>query len=1115
MRKAAGPAGQAVADIAVAYLQVEASNRAVERSQNDLNAATKRYDDVLAPLNAQMAELDRQTSAINDSKKAADDQAKLANATGTDRELILIDLKQMALRRQIATQTQARDTAVKAAQAQVDAAKKEADTAKTRLNVMMAKQKVEEEGVAMAKQQVALLEKLAKGAAGQAAASAEVKKSIDDANSAAKKMSDRVNGLIAKMGEFRDKGSAMIKPVTDAFKALGRTWDNAVSGFKSNGLTGFLVSLVSAAGGVKLLLTPMGQKIIGVTNAISPFITTLMALPKAISQAFSGFQSNGLTGFIASIVTDTGNVKLLFTPLGQQILAFTTALPGHIRAIASAFGGVLATLGGFATTTVFPGLIAGLKLLAPLVDWVAGRIGLFVAQIGPNIDNGVKVATTAIARLQAVAAMIGQAWASATQRFRETGNIGAAIKTFFGSLGSSIIAALPALKANALDMAHMLVKSLVDALPAGLPDLISRGKQLAGGLIDGITKYLPAGLTAKLPLILGAVTALFAGFSLAPAIAGMFAGLAPVGALLAPLGLALGPILGLFGKIGPLFGRFLPVLGGLGPAFMSLLNPLKLLKGLGGGAFMGLIDMALALIGGAANPLGTFKSLLGGIIPMLLNLKNPIMLLLNVGKVILGFFSPLGIVIGLVALFAGAFATNFGGIQGIVQQTLGPIMPLLSGLAMVFGQVLEQLMSGNWSGAFAVLQHGLDQLGPLLGGVATSFQAGIPAIFGVLMSFLGQIGTTVIGAIGTYLPGILTALAGMAAAFLGWIAPMIPPMLVAIGGMLGNLLDAVGAALPGIVATLATLAAQFIAWIAPMIPPMLLLLAGLMASLLGWIAERAPGVLAQLGQWGLQLIGWIAPQIPPLLVALGGMLAALIGWIVASAPGILAKLGEWATQFSTWASTVAGPALLAALGTMFTGLWTELQRLWGLAFSDGSLGKSLIDGLRQGIIDGWDAFSSWFVAKLTSTVPDFLKGPLGIPATPAPPPEPPHKAGGGDVTKGTRYLVGEEGPEFFVAPSNGIIEPNSVYEAVTNPIASLGSALTSGVRRPARQASASGAPAGASGAVAGGHTFHFELTLNNPVMDTADRARELKAAIISEVMNMFTATINRHLLAGV
>ncbi|MBX0328263.1 hypothetical protein K2Z83_11305 [Oscillochloris sp. ZM17-4] len=698
------------------------------------------------------------------------------------------------------------------------------------------------------------------------------------------------------------------------------------------------------------------------------------------------------------------------------------------------------------------------------------------------------------------------AWRAARLTFQEGGaqGVAGAIKTFLTVLSQSLV---------------------------GLaPELLGQARQLAGRLVDGLAQYLPENLRGKLPLIIGAITSLFGSLSFGPALAGMFASLAPV---LAPVGALLAPLGGMLLGFGKSLGGLRALLPGMGTAFRTLLNPLGLLRAGFGEIFTVLGVTGLKMVAIVANPLASLKLLFTGMGPALLGLKNPIGLLLTLGKTILGFFSPLGILITLVGLFAGAFATNFGGIQDIVATTLGPVLPILLELGRILKDVVLAALQGDWAGAFIILSGGFALLGPMLEQAAQTFQTGIPQIFGVLMQFLGQIGASVIGFIGQYIPGIITTLGMWATAFVAWVLPMIPPLLAALGQMLGRLLDAVGAALPGIVEALAAVGAQFVAWVGPQIPPLLMQLGGLLAALLGWIAERAPGVLAQLGAWGLKLVEWVAPQIPPLLLALGGLLGAFLTWIVEKAPDILAKLGEWATQFATWARDKAGPALTTALGTMFTTLWEELKRLWGAAFADGSLGASLISGLKQGIIDGWSSFSTWFVNKLTALVPDWAKGPLGI--QDQPPPDGGggkgdtgnlngggggFRAKGGDVRKGVRYVVGEEGPEFFVAPADGEIQPNSVYEAITDPRRTTASAITS-TPRPAAptwvsaglvQAGGSAAPV----APASGHTINLGgITINNPVVDSQERLDQLKRQLLDEATAQFTAAVNRLTLSGV
>ncbi|NTU86242.1 MAG: hypothetical protein HGA45_44100, partial [Chloroflexales bacterium] len=456
------------------------------------------------------------------------------------------------------------------------------------------------------------------------------------------------------------------------------------------------------------------------------------------------------------------------------------------------------------------------------------------------------------------------------------------------------------------------------------------------------------------------------------------------------------------------------------------------------------------------------------------------------------------------------------------------LLPLFQNLGPILQTVLSMFMTGDWSGGLAVLKFQLSNLAPLFQTAAGSLQQGIPSIFGILMQYLGSIGTKVIAWIAEALPPILIALGGWALALVGWIAPMIPPMLESLGGVIAQLLTAVGQALPGIVAALAPYVAAFVEWIIVAGPPMLLMLAGLILKVLGWVAQQVPGIAKQIGEWALQFLGWIAPLIPKLLVSLGGLLAGLMGWIIANAPAILEKLGEWAKQFGIWARDKALPALLDALGKMFGGLWTELQRLWGAAFADGSIGKSLVDGLKQGIKDNWNGFTNWLVTQLHK-VPllGSLLDVLGVPAEPegtggtgtggtgVGPGLDGHRAKGGDVRRGGRYLVGEDGPEIFEPDQNGEIHPNSVYRAITDPLAGIGSAFQGAAptsRPPAIAGQASTWAAGSGGPVAG-QGVQVNLTFQNPVVDSAERAEHFKREVLTEATSQFTVAIRRVLLA--
>jgi len=500
--------------------------------------------------------------------------------------------------------------------------------------------------------------------------------------------------------------------------------------------------------------------------------------------------------------------------------------------------------------------------------------------------------------------------------------------------------------------------------------------------------------------------------------------------------------------------------------------------------------------------------------------------------------SPFGIVVALVAAFAGAFTTNFGGIREVTQTALGPVMTILQQFGPILQTVLSMFATGDWSGGIAVLKAQIGNLGPLFTGAAGTLQTGLPAIFAILMQYIGGIATQVIGWLGAALPPIITMLGTWALAFLDWVAPMIPPMLAALGGLLAQILTSVGAALPGIVAALAGFVGAFVNWVLVVGPPLLVQLGGLIAQLLGWVALQIPPIAAQLGVWALQFLSWVGPMIPLVLVALGGLLAAFLGWIITNGPSILAQLGTWTEQFLTWVTTKALPALLTAFGTMFSGLWTELQRLWNAAFAEGSIGASMVEGIKAGIQSGWAGFVGWFHSMLLSAVPDWAKPFLGGDPAPAPPPPakaPPNagppagppaappgsttggpprtryggeRAAGGGVRRGLHYLVGEQGPEIFAPGADGQISTNAIYAAITNPLASLGGLARSASGQTPRLPAGTGFAAPAA-PVGGGGGVNVSISIHNPVVDTDARLAQLKQEVLTEATRQFSTAINR------
>ncbi len=1230
LKAAAGPAGQSVYELADSYLKLDWAGRQVAQAQEDLNTVTDRYSAILDPLNAQLTGVRRQMGLLRDQQRLTEINKKLATATGDDKKLLLLERQELGLNRQISIQEQARAAEVKAGEEKVKAAQKQEATFKQELADLQAKQQLETESVNAAKQQVDLLTKLAKEAAnaggamgGIAKSQNEVNAAVQEARAKAAALQKQYEDLKAKITAPFEAGQQAIAPYITALRAV-------ISTVQTGTYTGGIFGLTEGSPVIRGLVL-FGATARNVRDALTFLVTGNMS--QNLFETFGpGSPVNlGLGAMRTRIVQFGADALRVFASVRDAVLFLAT---GNMSQ------GLLDTFG--AGSPVLLGLLAlryhlvtfgttARSVFASVRDALAFLMTGNMSQGLLNTFGAGSPVLLGLLALRYEFVMLGAL----------VGRIGVVLRQAFGGIGSVMKSFVTDLLANGPVAA---ISGLGTRLKAALPLLLVAGKELAWGFVTALIGTIPEGIRTRITSIgapiIAAFAGVFAGMTLGPVVAGLFAN---VGAVLTTV----------FGAFGTLIGWLTPLLGGLGTAFLALLTPLGgLLSNVGlsvaillsqlpsfGAMFLwlqgvfGTIGVAIALVLtripslsamlmalrsafttiGVAMALvltripsfgaiilwlqtafstlgmslailmsripsfgamflwlrgifgtiglslailmsrlpslgsmfaglrGIFTTVGGGLMGLITRLgpmlANSGMGIWKLGKSILSLVTPFGIIMTLVDAFVGAWLTNFGGIRETTAKAIGPIMPILEQLGRVFKIVFDLLMQGKWQSALNIIGQAFGELGTLFAPLAASLQTGIPAIFAILMAYLGQMATQIIGWIGAALPPIITTLGQWALAFLDWIMPMIPPMLEALGGLLGTILTAVGNAVPGIVTAISGFIGAFVDWVLKAGPPLLVELGGLIVKLLAWCAQQIPGIATQLGDWALQFLSWVTDVIPKLIIALGELYGAFLTWLFNAAPGILEKLGEWSKAFTTWATTVAGPALKTALGGMFTTLWTELQRLWGAAFAEGSIGKSLIDGLRKGINDGWSDFSTWFVSKLTGMIPDWAKGPLGIGSDAATAPAPdltgvetPVYAAGTDFHPGGLALVGEEGPELVNLPRGSSVTPagktaailsSPLLTAVNSPLASLDAAMAADTSRTASaSAGAAGAARTGSTGSAGtgggaGYTVNVALTVNNPVVDSDARLQQMKRETITEMTQALTAMLGRLTLGGI
>lgn len=230
-----------------------------------------------------------------------------------------------------------------------------------------------------------------------------------------------------------------------------------------------------------------------------------------------------------------------------------------------------------------------------------------------------------------------------------------------------------------------------------------------------------------------------------------------------------------------------------------------------------------------------------------------------------------------------------------------------------------------------------------------------------------------------YLPELKSKLLEWAGAFLAWVGPLIPPLLKALAGLAKDIWDWIKDTAPDIAKQLLDWAEAFVEWIAPMIADVLEALPDLMTDILKWILDTAPDIIAQIAEWAAAFVDWIGPAATKAVQELGKLAEKVVRWLVyafipkiaAEVPGIVKAV----IQFAIDATTKIVPELWKFLIAVLNFVWNMLApAIWN---SMKSIGTSIVNGIKQGVNDAWDGFTSWLSDK-ASGIKDFIKDPLGI-----------------------------------------------------------------------------------------------------------------------------------------
>lgn len=219
---ATGLAGNALESYVRALFKAAEASRAVKEAQDALNKVFEKYDALLKPINDELSKIDKRRQEIIDNQRKAELEAILSDesAPALVKELALMELREIELRRQADALQEEGDLAATIAGDKLDAAKKEEEAALEKLALQEAMIDAQVENNRLLKEQIALLKGLAGAGGGGAGAGAGggLAEALEKAQSAAASAS---SGIGAALSGLQGKLDGFFQEISDKFAGIG------------------------------------------------------------------------------------------------------------------------------------------------------------------------------------------------------------------------------------------------------------------------------------------------------------------------------------------------------------------------------------------------------------------------------------------------------------------------------------------------------------------------------------------------------------------------------------------------------------------------------------------------------------------------------------------------------------------------------------------------------------------------------------------------------------------------------------------------------------------------------------------------------------------------------
>lgn len=295
-----------------------------------------------------------------------------------------------------------------------------------------------------------------------------------------------------------------------------------------------------------------------------------------------------------------------------------------------------------------------------------------------------------------------------------------------------------------------------------------------------------------------------------------------------------------------------------------------------------------------------------------------------------------------------------------IQSNMTMIKASLAGVGAVIAYALGPILLSAIHGLAVAFTGMIVAAAPIVTTFALVAGAGM-LIYGAWTGTLGEILATVtntfggiIGYVQGQLPVWIGVLSGWITAAWSWVAEVTPIVLEKISYLITTLVTYVGTMFPIWMQTLGQWAIMLGQWILDALPVASQNLMNLISTLVGYVASNLPSWIATLLEWATAAVRWVGEAIPPLLVNLSQFLGAILQWGYSTAlPAMIAWGADAALKMIMWVATELIPKVVPQFALFLAEILIALGQVTaGIMDSALNLGKAIIDGMIQGIMNG-------------------------------------------------------------------------------------------------------------------------------------------------------------------